>query len=115
MRIEIEIPKEFENDYKVDMFKDFFSRVLCDIEKGKCLCGNYEKETAEMFLKAFDESKIAFDTEKVVEQLEEMKSLSEDAVDYEKRHGNIEDRLIAESSLKELNRVIDIVKKGGVE
>lgn len=57
----------------------------------------------------------AFDMEKVVEQLEEMKSLSEDAVAYEKRHGSIEDRLIAESSLKELNRVIDIVKKGGVE
>ena len=57
----------------------------------------------------------AFDTEKVVGQLEEMKSLSEDAVAYEKRHGSIEDRLRAESSFKELNRVIDIVKKGGVE
>ena len=55
MKIIIDIPKEFETDYKGDKFKDFFSRVLCDI--GKCvLCGNYEKETAEMFLKAFDES-----------------------------------------------------------
>ena len=56
MRLEIEIPMEFENDYKVDKFKDFFSRVLCDIENGT-LCGNYEKEVAEMFLKAFNESK----------------------------------------------------------
>lgn len=56
MRIEIEIPKEFESDYIGDKFKDFFSRVLCDIEKG-VMCGNYEKEIAEMFTKAFDESK----------------------------------------------------------
>lgn len=56
MRIEIEIPKEFESDYTGDKFKDFFSRVLCDIEE--CvMCGNYEKEIAEMFTKAFDESK----------------------------------------------------------
>lgn len=57
MRIEIEIPKEFEIDYKQDKFKDFFSRVLCDIEEGKCLCGNYEIEIIEMFAKAFKESK----------------------------------------------------------
>lgn len=56
MKILLEIPKEFESDYKGDTFKDFFSRVLCDIENGT-LCGNYEKETAEMFLKAFDKSK----------------------------------------------------------
>ena len=55
MKLIIDIPKEFETDYKGDKFKDFFSRVLCDIGKG-VLCGNYEKETAEMFLKAFDES-----------------------------------------------------------
>lgn len=58
MRIEIEIPKEFEFDYKSDKFKDFFSRVLCDITHGKCLCGNYEIETADMFIKAFEESKV---------------------------------------------------------
>lgn len=56
MKLIIDIPTEFETDYKGDKFKDFFSRVLCDIDKGKCLCGSYEIETAEMFLKAFDES-----------------------------------------------------------
>lgn len=55
MKLIIDIPTEFETDYKDNQFKDFFSRVLCDIEKGT-LCGNYEKETAEMFLKAFNES-----------------------------------------------------------
>lgn len=56
MKLIIDIPEEFETDYKGDRFKDFFSRVLCDISEG-VLCGNYEKEIAEMFLKAFDESK----------------------------------------------------------
>lgn len=69
MRIIIDIPEEFESDYKGDMFKDFFSRVLNDIEDGT-MCGNYEKETAEMFLKAFGES---IPMDRIVEQLEEKK------------------------------------------
>lgn len=72
MRIEIEIPKEFEADYTGDKFKDFFSRVLCDIKEGKCLCGNYEIEIAEMFIKAFYESKPAYDVEKVVEEMNKL-------------------------------------------
>ena len=67
MKLIIDIPTEFEIDYKGDKFKDFFSRVLCDIEKG-VMCGNYEKETAEMFLKAFDES---VPMANIVEKLEE--------------------------------------------
>ena len=69
MKLIIDIPKEFETDYKSDKFKDFFSRVLCDIDKG-VLCGNYEKETAEMFLKAFDES---VPMANIVEKLKELK------------------------------------------
>ena len=64
MKLIIDIPKEFETDYNGDKFKDFFSRVLCDIDKG-VLCGNYEKETAEMLLKTFDESVQADDIELV--------------------------------------------------
>lgn len=57
MKIEIEIPKEFEGDYQHDRFGSFFLRVLTDIESNKVeLCGNYEKETAEMFVKAFQNS-----------------------------------------------------------
>jgi hypothetical protein len=77
MKLIIDIPKEFETDYKGDKFKDFFSRVLCDIEKG-VLCGNYEKETAEMFLKAFDES-VTMDN--IVEKLEEAKEKAQNEME----------------------------------
>lgn len=55
MEIKINIPKDFTGDYIVDKFKDFFSRVIADIDC-KGMCGRYEKEIAEMFLKAFDDS-----------------------------------------------------------
>ena len=53
----IEIPKEFEVDFKTDKFKDFFSRAIIDMN---CLCGNYERETAEMFIKAFENSEYEY-------------------------------------------------------
>lgn len=53
MKITIEIPEEFEIDYKTDKFKDFFQRVLADMDY---VCGNYERETAEMLIKAFESS-----------------------------------------------------------
>lgn len=55
MEIKINIPDNFTNDYIGDKFKDFFSRVITDIDN-KGMCGNFEKEIAEMLLKAFDES-----------------------------------------------------------
>ena len=55
MKVIIDIPNDFIGDYIVDKFKDFFSRVYTDIGC-KGLCGNYEKEIAEMFIKAFEES-----------------------------------------------------------
>lgn len=55
MKVVIDIPKDFEGDYIADKFKDFFSRVIADIDY-KGMCGRYEKEIAEMFLKAFDDS-----------------------------------------------------------
>lgn len=56
MKVVIDIPKDFTGDYIVDKFKDFFSRVIADIDDYKGMCGRYEKEIAEMFLKAFDDS-----------------------------------------------------------
>ena len=55
MKVVIDIPKDFTGDYIADKFKDFFSRVIADID---CtgMRGRYEKEIAEMFLKAFDDS-----------------------------------------------------------
>lgn len=55
MKVVIYIPKDFTGDYIADKFKDFFSRVIADIDC-KGMCGKYEKEIAEMFLKAFDDS-----------------------------------------------------------
>lgn len=55
MKITIDIPREYERDFIADKFKDFFSRVITDIDCSG-LCGNYEKEIAEMFIKAFDEA-----------------------------------------------------------
>lgn len=55
MKIAIEIPKEYEIDFKADKFKDFFSRVIADMN---CLCDNYEKEIAEMLVEAFDKAEV---------------------------------------------------------
>ena len=55
MKVVIDIPKDFTGDYITDKFKDFFSRVIADIDC-KGMCGRYEKEISEMFLKAFDDS-----------------------------------------------------------
>lgn len=53
MQIIIDIPKEFERDFTKDKFKDFFERVIADLNHGSILCGRYEKETLEMLEKAF--------------------------------------------------------------
>lgn len=55
MKVIIDIPNDFTGDYIADKFKDFFSRVITDIDC-KGMCGRYEKEIAEMFLKVFDDS-----------------------------------------------------------
>jgi hypothetical protein len=57
MKVIIDIPKEFESDTK-DNFQDFFERVKVEIAHrvntdDTLLCGNYERETAEMLLDAF--------------------------------------------------------------
>lgn len=55
VKITIDIPREYERDFIADKFKNFFSRVIADINYDG-MCGNYEKEIAEMFIKAFDEA-----------------------------------------------------------
>lgn len=57
MKIIIEIPPEFEVDYRRDKFNDFFKRVETDINCGSILlCGLWEQEIAEMFITAFRKS-----------------------------------------------------------
>ena len=55
MKVIIDIPNDFTGDYIADKFKDFFSRVIANIDC-KGMCGRYEKEIVEMFLKVFDDS-----------------------------------------------------------
>ena len=77
------------------------------------MCGNYEKEIADMFIKAFDESKPAYNVEKVCEQLGE-KSFD---IEVEDEH------IIPESNMREtfnvsvigIDSAIEIVRNGGKE
>lgn len=66
MKILIDIPKEFEIDYRTDRFADFFGRVEADMD---VICGNYERETADILRNAFAESR-PYDLDVVMEQLE---------------------------------------------
>ncbi len=58
MLITIEIPEEFICDYEADRFEDCFQRFICDSKAG-LMAGNYERETAEMLIKAFRDAKEA--------------------------------------------------------
>ena len=110
MRIEIEIPKEFECDYEADRFADFFSRAMIDIETMQGMCGKYELETAEMFIKAFEESKVAYDVEAVVAELEELKEeYKHHCIHGAWQRGAIDGAIIA------LNKAIEIARSGGKE
>lgn len=63
MKVLIDIPKEFEVDYHTDRFRDFFERAVADMD---VMCGTYERETADVLAKAFEESRL-YDPDKVVE------------------------------------------------
>lgn len=93
MKIELEIPKEFEEHFNQDKFKDSFKRIMADIEhfqhsskNGYWLCaGRYELETIEMLQKALEDSISAYDIDNVVKQLEQSKHeicLSDDDLEH---------------------------------
>ena len=42
MKVLLDIPEEFEIDYRTDRFGDFFKRAKADMD---VMCGTYEKET----------------------------------------------------------------------
>lgn len=64
MKIEMEIPKEFEEHFKQDKLEDSLQRLNADAH---LIAGNYEKETAIMLIEAFKNSKVVSDRNKVVE------------------------------------------------
>lgn len=57
MKLIVEIPKEFEGDFKSDRFFDFFMRVGTDCVNGD-LVGNYEREMLDMMTKAFSNATV---------------------------------------------------------
>lgn len=61
MKIEIEIPKEFQEHFKHDRFEDTLHRLNADAH---LIAGNYEQETAIMLIKAFKDGKIKEELEK---------------------------------------------------
>ena len=127
MRIEIDIPKEFEEHFKQDKFKDSLERIMVDIkhslENGDYLCCKYEYETIEMLEKALENSRQAYSVDKVVE---EIKTLKEEALgEYNMGEYNLDNNIgnsIAENYRKDMNEgkcfaydeAIEIVKQGGV-
>lgn len=56
--IVLKIPEEFEQDFNTDRFKECFERVLFDCKAWNYagISGNYEHETLEMLLDAFNEA-----------------------------------------------------------
>ena len=115
MKLIIDIPKEFETDYEVNRFQDFFTRVLYSIEKVDGLyglCANYEKETAEMFLKAFDES-VPMDN--IVEKLEEKTEFLKDCTKYGNESAEQQEKSYSTMMMYEVadlvDDLIDIVKQ----
>ena len=71
MKIEIDIPKEFEEHFKQDKFKDSFERIMADLKN--CLCaGRYEYETIKMLEEALENSKTAYDVDKVIKELNKL-------------------------------------------
>ena len=108
MKIELEIPREFEQHFKQDKFKDSLERIMADIkhslENGDCLCaGRYEYETIEMLEEALENSKSAYSVDKIVEELYEKRTEILLSNDYECE--------IINYCLDNFDKAIEIVKQ----
>lgn len=106
MKVLLDIPEEFEIDYRTDRFGDFFKRAKADMS---AICGRYERETADVLAKAFEESR-EYDPNKVVEQLEELADKANDKIIgmsiYQEYYDGYEDGV---------RTAIELVKGGGVD
>ena len=56
MKITIDIPEEFHDEFLKDRFEDSLHRTICDIH---CIAGQYEQETLTMLIKAFKDAEIS--------------------------------------------------------
>ena len=123
MRIEIDIPKEFEEHFKQDKFKDSLERIMADIwhylEIGNCLCaGNYEYETIKMLAEALENSKTAYNIDKVVEELKERTDFLKNYTKYGNKNTKQQAESYSTMRMYEVADLVDdlieIVKQGGV-
>ena len=60
MKVMIDIPKEFEQHFNLDRFKNSLSRIRCDTRYcfGDGVSGEYEIELLDMLVVAFEEARI---------------------------------------------------------
>lgn len=118
MIVIIDIPNEFIRDYQVDKFKDFFSRVIADIDfNGNCRY--YELEIAEMFLNVFEDSEVIsslfsklnniYSVDKVVENLNNLKKYKIDLADL---FLDVQSNGCSDRHFICLEDAIEIVKRG---
>lgn len=108
MKVLIDIPEEFEVDYNTDRFGDFFKRAKADMD---VMCGTYERETADVLVKAFEKSR-TYDPDKVVEQLKEVEKIMTSPVN-EDCFG--EECRASDCTVCLISKAIEIVKEGGVD
>lgn len=102
MKIIIDIPQNFEQDFINNRFEDAFQRFMADAH---CTAGNYEKETALMLINAFKNSK-EYNLDEVVNQLEDY---GNEEMDY---YRNTPYERCIEVCV---NKAIEIVRGSGVE
>lgn len=102
MRIEIEIPEEFKKHFEYDKFEDSLRRLILD---ANCMAGNYEKETAEMLINAFKNSKPAYNVENVIKEIHGY---------FEKAINDYDTDYIVPELLKYNKGICGIVRKGGI-
>ena len=59
MKLMIDIPKEFEQHFAEDQFKDGLERIKAELNEDFVFAGNYERELLDMLVVAFEEARIA--------------------------------------------------------
>lgn len=58
MKVMIDIPKDFEEHFDNDRFKDSLERIKADLNEDFVFAGNYERELLDMLEVAFEEARI---------------------------------------------------------
>lgn len=74
MKITIEIPKEYEDEFINNKFKESLNRVYVDLDfyKDDSLCGLYERETIDMLMNAFQNGIIDNENELLKKRIKEL-------------------------------------------